>query len=558
MLTTTIHLLRNLTGATLTPRILLKNLNKVETTLSVFLGIQIAIVGNTGSANTITLALTTEPPSLNHVRSTDSESFFILGHIMEGLTRYDKKGQIAPGVAKKWTLGKDKATFFLRTDAKWSDGQPVKAQDFVYSWRLALDPKTASEYAFILYHIKGAEKINKGEAPLSSLGVRAIDNHTLEVEFEKPCAYFLALTSFAVYYPMREDFHRAQGERYAANPDNLISNGPFRLTKWVHGASLRLEKNPEYWNAKSIRLSAIDVPYMTPDDHTRFNLFKTKKIDLVSLSKDTLSSAQKERLRLQRFPDGTLFFLSFNFRPGKLTANKNLRKAIEAVFDAGAHVSRVVAIPGTVEGTGLIPSSMPGLRSSFRAEYPLPRRRPKLNEAKAYMAKARAELKLNGPIQLVFLCDDRPQAQREGEFMQALLKSTLGIELKIDRQIFKQRLAKQKSGDFDISSAGWGPDYNDPMTFADLFTSWNGNNFGKWTSTQYDDLIKKASDEIRPKERMDLIAKAEKLLLDELPIIPTYERTIMFTHQDRIIGLVRRTVGFDPDLSGVEFQKVSN
>lgn len=497
----------------------------------------------------LTLALTTEPPNLNHVRATDTESFFILGHTMEGLTRYDKSGAIVPGVAEKWTLGKDKAVFHLRANAKWSDGKPVTAHDFVFSWRLALDPKTASEYAFILYPIKNGEAINKGSMPTSQLGVKALDDRTLEIQLEKPCGYFLALTSFAVYYPMREDFNRAQGDKYAANAENLLANGAFKLTKWVHGASLRMDKNENYWNAKSVALSAIDIPYITPDDSTRFNLYKNSKIDLVGLTKDTLISAQKEKLKLQRFPDGTLFFLQFNFRPGKVTANKNLRKAIELVFNPAEHVSKVVAIPGTIEGTGLIPSSMPGLKKGFRKEYPLAKRRPDVAKAKQLMELAKRELKLTGPLQLVFVTGDTPLAVREAEYMQALLKSTLGIELKIDRQIFKQRLAKAKAGDFDIVSAGWGPDYNDPMTFADLFTSWNGNNNGKWVNAQYDSLIKQAMEQIDPKQRLDSMAKAEQILLDELPIIPTYERTLMYTHDVKLMGLVRRSVGFDPDFT---------
>ncbi len=505
-----------------------------------------------GTPKVMTMALTGEPPNLDSSKATDSESFFVIGHTMEGLTRYNEKGESTPGMAEKWEITDKGATFHLRKNALWSDGKPVRAQDFVFSWRRALDPKTASEYAFILYHIKNAEQINQGKLPVDQLGVVAKDPQTLEVTFEKPCGYFLGLTAFSTYLPLREDFINQKKDKYASSPDDMLFNGPFKLSKWVHGASLKMEKNDKYWAHEKIQLDAIDVPYITPDDNARFNLFKTKKIDILGLSKDNLANAQREKFKLKKFTDGTLFYMSFNFRKGKPTANKNLRLAIKSVFNPTEYVSRVVGIPGTLVATGLVPSWMKGEKQTFRKEFPTAPQKQDIATAKKYLADAMKELGLKTPPSLVWLTTDGALATKEAEYIQSVLKTTLGIDLKIDKQIFKQRLAKMKAGDFDIVSAGWGPDYADAMTYIDLFTSWNGNNSGEWFNTEYDKHVKNAMNTVDAKLRMKEMGAAEKLLLEEMPIIPMYERTIMYTHSDRVQGIVRSTVGPDPVLLGVK------
>jgi oligopeptide transport system substrate-binding protein len=522
-------------------------MKSIFSTLVVLLQI-FALGASAATPKTLSIALSTEPPNLNSTKATDAESFFILGHIMEGLTRYGKKGEQVPGVAEKWTMNDKGATFNLRKTAKWSDGKPVTAKDFVFAWQRVVDPKNASEYAFIMYPIKNAEAINKGKMGIEQLGAVAKDDYTLEVSFEKPCGYFIGLTAFGVYMPVREDIWNAKKDRYAADVADLASNGPFKLTKWVHGASLSMEKNENYWNKGVINLDRIDVPYITPDNNARFNFFKDKKIDLVGLTKDDLPKAQTEGYKLNKFSDGTLFFLEFNFRQGRPTANKNLRKAIASVFNPGEYIKTVVGIPGTTEGNRLIPGWLRGQKDLFAKEYPLRAIKPNLTEAKKYLEAAKKEL--GGTIPpLVWLTGDTALSAKEAEYFQSLFKSKLGLELRIDKQIFKQRLAKMTAGEFDIVAAGWGPDYNDPMTFADLWTSWNENNRGKYTSTEVDTAVREAMNTADPKKRMDAMAKAEKIALDDLAALPLFERTIMYVHHPRVDGIVRHQVGPDPDLT---------
>ncbi len=492
------------------------------------------------------LAFAEEPPQLDSTRATDQVSNFVLGHIMEGLTRYGRNSEIVPGVAERWELGERRAVFHLRAEARWADGRPVTARDFVFAWRTAVDPKTASEYAFILYPVKNAEAINSGKLPTSALGVRAKDDRTLEIDLERPTGIFLGLTAFPTYLPLREDFYRARPGRYAADAQDLLSNGPFVLTRWVHAASLTFEKNPHYWAAASVGVDRIEVPYFTQDPSTRYNLFKDGKIDMTGLDRELLGRAQADRYKMKSFAAGSVFYAEFNHRPGRPTANYHLRKAIQLVFDPREYVSKVVGVPGWRPGAGLIPQWVPGVEKPFRKEHPVEPVRPDLDEARRQLEAARNELGGSIPP-LVWLTGDDPFTARESEYFQYLLSSRLGIILKIDKQTFKQRLAKMTEGDFDLVAAGWGPDYADAMTFADLFASWNENNRGRWRNARYDALIREAQATADQKVRMAAMADAERILLDDVAVLLKSEAASVYVHNPRVTGIVRHVVGTDPD-----------
>lgn len=494
----------------------------------------------------ITIALGDEPPSLNSMKSTDQISFFILGHTNEGLLGYDRRGGLEAGVAERWEINAKGAKFWLRKTAKWSDGKPVTAHDFVFAWRTVVKPETASEYAFIMYPVKNAEAINKGEKPAESLGVKAIDDYTLEVSFERPCGYFLSLMAFGTYYPVREDFYNSQGERYAADKENLLSNGPFTLTHWVHGAALKLKKNQYYWNKNAININEIDMPYITSDSLSRFNLFKDGKIASTGLDSETIKNALQNKYKLRKFADGAIFYQEFNFRKGRLTANYNLRKAMQLVFDPNELVDKVIAIPGNIAARSLIPSWVKGVNDKFRKEYPVKEISVDIKKAKEHLELAKKELGLTAIPPLVLLVGDSPTASKQAEYMQNLYKKTLGLNIKIDKQTFKQRLAKMSSGDFDLVSAGWGPDFDDPMTFADLFASWNENNRGRYSNPEYDKWIRVAQNSADPKERMDAFAKVQDIIIADAVLLLQYERGSVYVQHRKLKGVSRRVIGADP------------
>lgn len=495
---------------------------------------------------TITIALTQEPPQLNSMKATDEVSGMVLGHINQGLVRYDRRGQVVPGVAERWELTDEGATFWLREDATWSDGKPVTSLDFKFAWGNALLPETASQYAFIFYPIKNAKEINEGTLPAEALGVEAVSDRILKVTFERPTGYFIKLTSFVTYYPVRQDFFEMKGSRYGANADDLLYNGAFKMTEWKHSASLKMVKNEHYWDRENISLNEINAEYITADTRSRLNLYIDGKIVFTRLDGETYKDALSQRFRIRRFTTGSVFYLEYNHRSKRPTSNINLRRAIQHVFDPDEMVNRVLATPGNLRGESLFPVWLNGVDDKFRREYPAPKAQYSIAKAKEYLEKARQEL--GGKIpSLVLLVSDTPTATKQGEYMQGVLLNKLGLELKIDVQTFKQRLAKMTTGDFDIVGAGWGPDFDDIMTFGDLFASWNLNNRGRYSNPEYDRLVGVAMNNTDPKTRMDAMGLAQQLLFDDAVILPQYEQGVIYLLHPKVKGVVRRVIGTDPD-----------
>ncbi|HWK54187.1 MAG TPA: peptide ABC transporter substrate-binding protein [Hyphomicrobiales bacterium] len=495
----------------------------------------------------VQIAMSGEPRSLNSTRTTDALSIFVIEHVMEGLIRKDEHNQLAPGVAERWEMDGTTARFWLRRDARWSDGKPVTAHDFVFAWRTVVDPATASEYAAIMFPVKNAEAINNGQLPVEALGVTALDDYTLEVELESPTGYFLSLTSFMIYYPVREDFYVAQRGRYFADVQNMLFNGPFKVTSWVHGASLRMEKNERYWNSGIVQLNVVDIPYITNDSQARFNLFKDGKLavenGLSGLEAEQLRDALARRMRIYNHSDGSVFWIEFNHVAERPTRSKNLRKAIQAVYDSQELVYKVIGIAGYIPGETMIPAYMSGVQDKFRSEYPVTPAPIDLALARDYLEKARQELGVERIPPLSILADDREISMLQAQYFQALFKRTLDLDIKVDIQTFKQRLERMNSGNFDMVISGWGPDYEDPMTFADLFASWNINNHGHYESTAYDSYIRAAQGSADPKTRMDAMGKAQQLIIDDAVILPTYERVVNIVRHPRLEGLQFKQTG---------------
>ena len=509
--------------------------------------------GNTGIAinggaineerNSITIALSEEPPQLDSTRSTDAVSFVVLAHTMEGLIAYDQNDQLTPGAAERWEIRDDGATFWIREEATWSDGQPVTAHDFEFAWKRVLDPDTAAQYAFILYPIKNAEAVNQGDLPKEMLGVRAVTDLVLEVDFERPTPYFDKLVAFNTYFPLREDFFESTNGRYGADAAMLLSNGPYILTEWVHGASMVWEKNPYYWNSEKGLLDEIVTAYITNDANANLNLFKDGQIVQTGLTAPMLPTAMEQRWQIDRFMDGTLFFLEFNHREDRVTDNLNFRKALYFAQDPSELVYKVLKEASYLPAESLFPIWIQGLQGAFRKEYPLPKHSLDLEKAREYLDLARQELGLEDFPPIILLTGDSSLSLLAAEYYQELYKKNLGLELRIDAQIFKQRLAKMTSGDFDIVMAGWGPDYFYALTFGDLFASWNLNNRGRYQSEEMDNLVRTAQSELDPQKRMDAFGSIQELINSDVVIIPMYERGVSFVVDPRLKGFKRRSVG---------------
>ncbi|MCY4016781.1 MAG: peptide ABC transporter substrate-binding protein [Gammaproteobacteria bacterium] len=513
--------------------------------------------GSTGSAvtggaidtgnNAITIALRTEPPQLDYGRATDSSSLTVLFHTVEGLLTYDDNMALIPGVAERHEIRGDGATFWLRGDARWSNGEPVTAHDFVFAWRRVQDPATASAYAFIMYPVKNAEAINRGELPPEALGVRALGDRVLEVEFERPTPYFDKLVAFVTFYPVNEAFFQSTDGRFGASADMLLYNGPYVMNEWIHSASMRWDRNPDYWGGHKGFIDTIHVGYITQDVNARLNLFKDGQIADTQLVPQMLGEAMERRWQIDRSMDGTVFFLQFNFRDGRLTANKNFRKALLYAQDPVEFVYKALKEPSYMPAVSLFPFWIRGAEGYFRQEHPPTPHEYNVAKAREHLELARRELGLETFPPIHLLADDSPLGSISSEYYQAVYARNLGLELRIDKQIFKQRLAKMDAGEFDIVVSGWGPDYDDALTFGDLFSSWNLNNRGRYASPEMDALVRIAQSELDPVKRMAAFGEIQDLVHEDVVIVPMYERGWSFVVDPRLKGFKRRAVGPEVD-----------
>ena len=498
------------------------------------------------ATGTITLNLAQEPPQLDSSKATDQVSGTVLGHVMEGLLRYDANNNLVAGVAETWSLTDTEAKFTLKQGLQWSNGTPITAHDFVFSWRKAVDPNNASQYAFILFFIENAREITSGEKPVESLGATAIDDHTLHVRLIEPTPFFLSLTAFPTYFPINQAFYESRDGRYGANDEDLIYNGPFTIAQWVHNANVRLEKNPNYWNKDAVHLNVIDFAYILSDANAIINLFESGDIAQAGLNAELVDRALRNRWDIRQHNDGSVFFIEVNHREERLTSNANLRKALQYVNDPSELVNKVIKLPGNLPGESIFPVWLQGVNGKFREEFPPKPLVTDHDKAREHYALALEELGLD-EITLVMLSGDNPSANKQSEYYQSKYAKVLGLDLKLDRQIFKQRLQKMTDGDFDLVLAGWGPDYDDALTFGDLFTSWNENNRGRFNNAEVDrqvDIAKTSSD---PRVRMEAFARVQELLNEDVAILNNYERGSLYVLHPRLKGVARRSVGPDPD-----------
>jgi oligopeptide transport system substrate-binding protein len=498
------------------------------------------------------LVMGIDPPDMNSVRSVDPISRMLLGHIMEGLTRYGPNGELVPGIAGRWEVVGNRVTFELRRDAVWNDGTPVRARDFVFAWRQAIDRTVLSPYASIFYPIKNARAIHAGKLPGTELAVSAPDDWTLEVTLESPCAHFMGLTALPTYLPLQEQFYISRGTNYGKDAADLSTNGPFLLSRWEHDLSLVLDKNPRYWDAGRVQLDRIEIPFFTTDQNTAYNLFIAGEIDFVGIGREHLARAQADRLTMRAFRVGSVDYLALNQGQGHPTRNYDLRKALQLVVDPTEYIARVVGVPGTRPAVSVIASWVPGATGPFRTEYPIQTPRPNLQEAQRHVALARQALGDPLPV-LSWLTEDNADARRQAEYFQQLYKLQLGLHVAIERPGSQQYYEKVSRGDFDILATNWGPDFADAMTFADLFTSWNGSNLFHHRDSVYDGLIQQAAIEPDRRIRSNLFHRAERALLDQVALVPLAEPVSIYAQRPRLVGVVRRVVGPDPDFTWASF-----
>jgi oligopeptide transport system substrate-binding protein len=432
------------------------------------------------AAGEIYMNMGDEPPSMDPTKQADTLSGMWLGHIYEGLMTPDRTGKkYIPGAAEAMTVSPDGKTytFKIRKNARWHDKQPLRAQDFEYAFRRLVDPKYASEYSFIAAtaQIVNAEEIIAGKKPIAELGAKAINDSTFEVKLKNPVPFFPSLMAFSTFFPVRKDIVEKFGDKFAANADSIVGNGPFKLTKWVHESSMRVEKADTYWNAADVKIKAIEAPVLLKDPGASYSQFSTGGLDMVGLDRDRLKLAQKEKRAINNYQDGSVFWLELNQRPDAVFSSLKLRQALRFTLNRAEFVNKIMAIPGTKPAFGVVPDYMAGTKpgSSFRKDAKLAWKDADLAQGKKFIKEYLAETKQTKVPPFTILGDDGTNGKMQAEYLQSFLQKAFETEVRIELVPFKTRLQRMRDGKFDIVWAGWGPDYMDAMTFLDLFMKTN-------------------------------------------------------------------------------------
>lgn len=460
----------------------------------------------------LSYVLDSEPSTLDPVMTFSLTESTLELALYDGLTRIDAHNRPQPALAQSWTLSPDGLTYIfkLRPQIQWSDGTPITAEDFVFSWLRALAPTTASSNAYMLYNIKNAEAYNSGKAKATDVGVQALDKQTLKVTLAAPAPYFLELTSFHCFYPVPKHKLAQSTQAWGSNEQDLVSSGPFKLVHWNHGNEITLVKNEKYWNAAAVKPNYLRLP-ISSSNSTRLNLVESKMADMML----TPPTADEERLAksglLHIFPQlGTSYYV-FNVQKPPFN-NKEVRKAFALALQRQDLLKYVVR-GGSTPAFAFVPPTIQANNVDFRQEG------GNLITEDIPAAQATLQQAYKGePITLLF--DNSDRSRMIAEAVQALWKKNLGVQVALTNQESKVFFDSREHGNYQVACANWIADFADPINFLQVFSG--STNDAQYHNPAYEKIIKNILAETDVTKRTQLLHQAEKILFDDYVLIPIY------------------------------------
>jgi oligopeptide transport system substrate-binding protein len=487
--------------------------------------------------------INTEPPSLNPGLAEDATSGTVLRQILEGLTRIGKEGKPENAMAEDVQISEDQKTYtFKIRDAKWSNGDPVTANDFVYAWKWALDPANNSTYAYQLYYIEGAEAANTGEGSLDAVGVKAVDDKTLEVKLVNPTPYFLELTAFYTYLPVNSKVAEANPEWATDAGENYTTNGPFHLTEWSHSDKIVLEKSETYWDAESVKLDSIEM-IMINDPNTELSMFDNGELDWAGAPTGALPTdamqALKDDGRLVTNPIAGIYNYKFNTTVEPFN-NVNIRKAFAHALNRQEIIDNILQ-GEQLPAMAIVPPSM--FEENEKGYFP----DNDVEKAKEYLQKGLEELGYKDASELpaVTLSYNTSEAhQKIAQAIQDMWKQNLGVEVTLDNAEWNVFLDKVNQMDYQVARMGWLGDFNDAMNFLEMYRDADGgNNNTGWESKEFQDLLAKSSTETDPEARQQLLKDAEAIFMEDMPVAPIYFYTNNWVQAENLKDVVVSGLG---------------
>ncbi|GGE72155.1 peptide ABC transporter substrate-binding protein [Priestia taiwanensis] len=495
----------------------------------------------TGGKKVLNIVEPSEIPTMDSGKAKDAASSLPLRNTMEGLYRVGEGDKIVDGMAEgEPTVSPDGLTYtFKIRDAKWSNGDTVTANDFEYAWKRAIDPATKSQYSFIMFDLKNAKKASKGEVGVDQVGVKALDEKTLEIQLEKPVPYFKNLLTFYTFLPVNKKAVEEHGDKYGTTADTLVFNGPFTMSEWKT-TSYKLVKNDTYWDKDVVKLDEVNTQIIK-EVSTAVNLYETNELDFARLTSEHVAN-YKEHAEFAVRQDPSVFYLRFN-QKNDVLKNEKARKAIDLSYNKQG-IAETILNNGSVPAKFFVPQNFAKDENGkdFRS----------LNgdlwtgtteDAKKLWAEAKKELGKD-TMKLEFLTSDTESAKKIAEFIKGDLEKNLaGLTVDIKQVPFKQKLDLEAKSDYQMTMVGWGPDYQDPMTFLDMFVKGHTQNNFNYDNPAYDELIKKAQNSNDNAERWAAMAEAEKMLDAEAVISPIYQRSTAYILKDKVKNLYMHAVG---------------
>ena len=473
-----------------------------------------------GVGNSIAVNVANPIKDLNSASTTDSASSSILDNVTEGLYRLDPNNKPVPAQAEGVQISDDglNYTFTLRNGIKWSNGDPVTSHDFEYAWLTALDPDTANIYAYIIStFVKGADEFNTGKGSAEDVAIETPDDKTLKVTLLAPAPYWLGLMAFFTYYPQNQKFVERQGNNYAQTPDALLYNGPYTMTEFNPTEGATLEKNENYWDKGNVDIQKVEID-IVKDTATGVNLYESGELDNQELSSEYVT----EYRDTPDFWSHTLFVTWWTVPNQKvpILQNVNIRRALQIGFDRKALVDKLLN-NGSEAATGYVPDGIagPGDQTFREAQGPvLPEYDPE--KAKELWQKGVEEVGENPTIS--YLSYDTSVSRDISTFLQSEYEK-IGAKIEVNVQPYNRALELQETGDFQLSQFGWIGDYDDPMTFLDLWLSDASFNTQNYKNPRYDELITAAQESTDLKKRMEMLLEAERILVeDDAALAPQY------------------------------------
>ena len=480
----------------------------------------------------LNVMLETPVESLDPQQATDGTSFEVIADYTDGLMQMDADGKSVPAIAESYDVSTDGLTytFHLRKDAKWSNGDPVTAADFVFGWQRAVDPSVASEYAYMLSDIgqvKNAAEIIAGKKDKAELGVKAVDDTTLEVDLVAPVSYFASLMYFPTFYPVNQKFFETCADTYGTSPETTLSDGAFVLDSYEPAATqFHLTKNADYYDAQRVKLAGLNYQVIQ-DSQQALMSYQTGTLDMTLVNGEQVDQV-KDDPAFKAVGAGYLWYVSPNIAKVPELANQNVRMALTMAIDRASIATGVLKDGSTPTFTAVPPQFATGPDGSdFSADQTKFADVCAFDAAKAadYWKKGLQELgKTSISLDMTVDADDAPQkvAQVLKEEWEQELPG-LTVNLVIEPK--KQRVQDLQDGNFQLGLTRWGPDYADPMTYLGMWVTNNSNNYGLWSNKDYDDMIAECTTgdlAMDAQGRWTKLFDAEKLVMDNAVIFPIY------------------------------------